>query len=471
MNYYDKYIKYKKKYVKLKKSYGGNYELENYEINTSNNNIIKISYAYNTFKNYIKIKNFTIHYNDIKIDTLHKKFMVNKTFFKNELNIKNKIKELGKYSNNKYNFDECENTITPLEYLAIKNNTDVKTFIESYFRKNICIITQDDELLNSELVYYHEIIKLYVSLCIIHNYNKIELMKYNKLKLNPTDTQIIKINKKYDKIYKNIPKYIESDIAHDKISFNVNGSEILLASKNNGIDGNELKVIFDTGNSSISLISYKMLKYLGIYDDNNKPKPEMINKCVFLNFGRTLIHGLSYTHHAVIKTELILLKYKFTDPKLKNDKEYKIVCFPIDKPDMLLGQNTMYQLYEDGYSIKWYNNREKGEKKREDYKQLFNELINDKSIIDDLLNGKVMTHQNIIDVCRIIIDICMGMFFDISDVNSSDIIHMRQKLNKFYKFINDPTKLNPKNKDYIYSIFENMYSSWTKDYIDGIIKN
>jgi hypothetical protein len=153
--------------------------------------------------------------------------------------------------------------------------------------------------------------KLYIELAIIHNYNKIELNKHKELNIAGAD--IDKINKKYFEIYKNIPKYIESDIDLTKINLFVNG-------ENKDISGK--KIVFDSGNSNFTLIKKEMLIHLGIYlsDETINPK---YNNIVFQNFIILQTVGVNDkdkdTHINPKKSNLIMLSLQFTDKKLIND--------------------------------------------------------------------------------------------------------------------------------------------------------
>jgi len=378
MEYRIKYLKYKNKYIKLKtkNQFGGANIILKIPAGDTNNITISFDVRYDdeATKFYVIISNFNIKYNNTDINLLYKSFIINSKFFIDKLNIasdQKKLNNLGSRSLNKFSFENCEenklaennyeivyNKITEKIKVGIPNHhKDAKKYIESYYRKNICIHVENSSLQKSDISYYHNIMKLYIELAIIHNYNKIELNKHKELNIAGAD--IDKINKKYFEIYKNIPKYIESDIDLTKINLFVNG-------ENKDISGK--KIVFDSGNSNFTLIKKEMLIHLGIYlsDETINPK---YNNIVFQNFIILQTVGVNDkdkdTHINPKKSNLIMLSLQFTDKKLINDKTYNIFCFVMDElpVDILLGQNTMQQLYEDGYSIKWRKSDQVNDKK------------------------------------------------------------------------------------------------------------
>jgi hypothetical protein len=314
MEYFDKYQKYKNKYLELKyKQIGGAKTPYQFSIPLQSGKVIVISYEYDTRDRFLyTIYNFKICINDNDINLVNRNFMINKFFFNDYLNPNHQIiQNYSIESPEPFNFDNCDNINTPfttIKYFRITNsdiNEDncIKKFIESYFRKNICIVIQNQSIMTTELVCYPNIMKLYIMLTIIHNYFKIE------------HTKLIDLNEqKYIKIYKSIPKYLESDIGNEKILFFVNNIAVPMTNIINGIDGSTINMVFDSGNANRTFVSVKFLQYLGYYNANGLPNKQYVNNVIFEKFiiaVRGVGGGSEFG-----ETNLVLLSFKFNDQKL-----------------------------------------------------------------------------------------------------------------------------------------------------------
>ena len=380
MDFYDKYLKYKNKYINLKKSLiGGAPDIKcEFEIkcsgfakeNDTDITNIKISFEYNNYEkslvNHKIIKNFDMKikkrsdtdYSSLKLP--YNEFIVNNLFFENKLNYEGKdieLNKLGIYTSDQLVMSECEKLMIADDFLKIIYvGEKVKRFIESYFRKNNCINLQSYEFFIS-LKNYKEILSLYIYLVIITQYFRIELFKKYLYDTKPEESK--RIDYKYNVIYSHIPKYLEAEIPVDKIEFGFNSSTgIVWTNCNqtlNGINGNDFKIIFDTGNSTSTLVSKKFLQFIGILDSSDNINP-LYSSSVIKNFIKPKSHGIGGTS-ASKQTNIFYLQFKFTDSKINNSKIYNIYCFNDDNPtfDVLFGQETMSALYDDGYSIKWHS--------------------------------------------------------------------------------------------------------------------
>jgi len=463
MDYRNKYIKYKRKYIKLKteNQSGGKTIILKIPAGEGNNITITYNATYldNTTKFYTLIKDFSIKYNDTDINLLYRSFIINTQFFIKKLFNKSedkedKLRNLGLRSANKYLFENCEKNKLAENNYEIgynkngeklkegkpNNHKDAKIFIESYYRKNICIHIQNSVLQKSEISYYHNIIKLYIELAIIHNYNKIELYKH--IELTTVGADIEKINKKYFEIYKNIPKYIESNIDLNKIDLFINDEKKDITNK---------KIIFDSGNSGTTLIKKTMLKYLGIYREDGTIEPKY-NNIVFQNFIKINSVGVNDKegdHINPIKSNLIMINFKFTDKKLNNDKTYIIFCFETDTlpVDILLGQDTMQQLYEDGYSIKWKKTDEFDDKNL--YIKSYNNLESNFSTIIETDYNRLTNIQKL-EIFKSTNNFLNGKYFEIIGMTPDRINLFKEKLGIFYK------KLK-KNKRDLDDFFDKFY--------------
>ena len=462
MDYQQKYIKYKNKYEYLK-----NFKYLNENINFLTNDFVGgadtdceivlddptstlciiISYSYSDQgPNHKIIKNFKIVLHNKTNNTKEEAkltfelFFVNNDFFENEINIEhNMVKktELFKKKTTKYDFIKCENLNIPNNYFKINNDSDVKTFIVSYFKKNMCIINQSTKIFTSTLQHYHNLLELYITLCIIHQYNKIELVKFNSQNQG----------NRYNEIYKHIPKYIESDIDNNKIEFLVDNNKFIDVTQNiNGINGNNLKIIFDSGNASITLISSNFLKYLCYLDIAGNVNLSLKNKLYLEKFYKPGVCGIGGSTADAV-TNLYLLKFKFIDQKLNNEKVYSIYAFECNNPtyDLLLGQNTMSQLYDDGYSIKWHLTISKGKRIIDDTLINYNRIINnDHTFFINRIPNHIIFQSLLINEHQIIIKIInnfkIGLYFE--RLSITDIRNIKTKLKSIYVYIKQIEHIN-----------------------------
>ena len=449
MNYEKKYLKYKEKYIQLKKQYGG--EITNYELKVENeHDIINISYnsePVNATNLYYNIKNFKINITPAtggelkEINLPYNSFIVNQSYFNSKLDIteakkQTKITFYSILQATKYDFTNCELSEVPDQYLKIgyhvasKANTvgtpdeflPVKKYIESYYRKNICIYLENSELYESRLSLYHNIIKLITSLFIVNSYNKIEYYKYIQLKT--AGANIVEINNKYFKIYQNIPKYIESNILNDKLQILSNGRVI----NNKG-----LNILFDTGNQSVSLISRKFRNELNIDRHGSIDYPLYEGRVVFRNFIKPAISGIG--NNPLEITNLYCIKIKFIDPKLINDKEYTLYCFEANlgtTTDLLISQVAMSELYDDGYSIKWYkHDGDDGKARKGIQTGFYNNLLERVTIINQIDFTKI-NQQNYIDLYNYTIKFLSGTNFEIGNVDNTLINNVYPILKEIY---------------------------------------
>jgi len=473
MEYFDKYQKYKNKYLELKyKQIGGAKTPYQFSIPLQSGKVIVISYEYDTRDRFLyTIYNFKICINDNDINLVNRNFMINKFFFDDYLNPTHQmIQNYSIESPEPFNFDNCELINTPfttIQYFRVINgdvreDNCIRKFIESYFRKNFCIVIQNQSIMTTELVCYHNIMKLYIMLTIIHNYFKIE-----QTKLNDRDTQ------KYEKIYKNIPKYIESNIGHEKILFLVDNIMIPMNRNRNGIDGTTLEIVFDSGNSYRTLVGTRFLQYLGYYDAHGEPKQQYKNNLIFNKFLKNMT-GVTGTTD-IGETDLILLSFKFDDPKLNNDKIYNITCYISDSStyDILFGQDTIQELYEDGYSLKYHEPKAVGVKKIKENQGLFKKLqvpfntnIMSK-VLDDWAKGTYSTTdlETVVDMIHIFIT---GNSFEKSNIRTAEIIMIKENICLFIQKLSKKTSLR--------TMFYNIFSSrkgllYNRECIESIFLN
>ncbi len=476
MNFYNKYLKYKNKYINLKTSLiGGNHDSKcEFEIicygfteeKDTDITKIKISFDYDNYEkspdNHKIIKNFDIkikkrndaHYSSLKLP--YNEFIVNNLFFENKLNYEEKDAEfnkLGIYTNDEFIMSVCEKIMISDDFLKVNYSDEkIKRFIESYFRKNNCINLQYYDFFIL-LKNYHKILELYLYLIIITQYFRIELFKKYLYDTKPTENK--KITDNFDNIYSNIPKYLEARIPVQKIEFGINSSNGLIWNNcnktQNEINGNNFKLIFDSGNSGGTLVSPKFLKFLGILDSSGNINPEYSSN-VIKNFIRPKSHGI-HGSSSTRQTNIFNLKFKFTDSKTFNDKIYDIYCYQeIDFPyfDVLFGQETMAALYDDGYSIKWhasYDNKyiNLNIQKKINNSNFYSDLLLSDPIKNPILKFQknfyeIMSNekefQEFIDYIPIFVIyfnyFINGRFFETSNLNISNIILIKEYFKNYY---------------------------------------
>ena len=474
MEYFHKYQKYKNKYLELKyKQIGGAKTPYQFSIPLQSGKVIVISYEYDTRDRFLyTIYNFKICINDNDINLINRNFIINKFFFDDYLNpTPQMIQNYSIESPEPFNFDNCDNINTPFttrKYFRITNsdiNEDdcIKKFIESYFRKNICIVIQNQSIMTTELVCYPNIMKLYILLTIIHNYFKIEHTKLTDLN-----------EQKYIKIYKSIPKYLESDIGNEKISFFVNNIAVLMTNNRYGIDGTKLKIVFDSGNSNRTLVSVKFLQYLGYYDASGEPNQQYINNVIFQKF-MIAVKGVG-SGLEIGETNLVLLSFKFNDQKLNNDKTYNITSVITNGAvaDLLLGQDTILELYEDGYSIKYHKPFGTAVSKIVKDQELFRKLLIPfdtnimKKVLDDYTKGSyhAADMETIVEMIYVFIT---GRSFEKSNIRAAEIIIIKENICLFIKSLNKKAYLRTK----FYDIFSLKPAGdvYNKECLDSIFLN
>lgn len=447
MEYFDKYQKYKNKYLELKYKQSGGAKIPHevcFPTLTTPSVEISISFEYDCLADEFiyNIYNFKIRIGTNDIRLVNQNFRINKYFFNKYLKNPSSavIDKYRKKEKTKFNFDNCEILNTPFtsaenfRVVDSDENEDncIKRFIESYFRKNICIIIQNQTIMTQSIVYFHGLMTLYIMLTIIHNYFKIE-----ETKLRDLDVE------KYQKIYKSIPKYIESNIDNHNILFRSdNNSFINLNEDRNGI--NNLKIIFDTGNSTNTFVSPRFMIYLGYYNADGTPKRQYMNNQIFEKFLYN-IQGVTGNESGISK--LVFLSFKFNDPRLDNDKIYNINCIIKDNAttDILLGQTTMQQLYDDGYSIKWYKSANLGKTFRSTKSIIYDEFKNVN--FDDTIFYKLLERRNsgeeiqeLLPSLETIVDTTIsfiqGNYFEINNIRPIDLIRIKENICLFLIEIN-----------------------------------
>jgi len=72
------------------------------------------------------------------------------------------------------------------------------------------------------------------------------------------------------------------DLNPSDIAFKINGNFISSNNIQNGINGNDLKILFDSGNQSKTRVSTNFLKYIGYVDNNNELTEEGIRYSIEL---------------------------------------------------------------------------------------------------------------------------------------------------------------------------------------------
>jgi hypothetical protein len=472
MSFYNKYLKYKNKYIQLKNNQTGGV-LTSYRVVLNPTvpvaNQITLSYDLDLpLAQITTIRNFNINIGGSDIQLLYKNFMVNKNFLYDYLDLKkdkdnmklkefkNKIQQAlaSQYIENNvdakianyiinnpvdYNFNDCESIIITDDYLKLNDkDTDIKRFIESYFRKSICIMTQKDNFIQSQLKNYHNLLQLYYSLIIISQYFKIVFKKSDELRVANLDPErLLQINKKYSEIYKNIPKYIPLSIGLDQIEMNTNNPLIFrkLNETHNGIN-DKMIIKFDTGNSSVTIISHKLLRYLGYYDAANNPDPALENTRIFSNFIRPSAVGAHGGFALAANSNLILIQFRFVDNKLNNDKTYNLYCYPENNPgwDILFGQQTLHELFEDGYSIKYSDIKFDGEREMNKIKDLYKILNSANSpILTALQNSHPEINFN--QCVNYIMNFSTGFYIQKSNLNVEDIIRIKKEISAYIQYI------------------------------------
>ena len=299
-------------------------------------------------------------------------------------------------------------------------------------------------------------------LTIIHNYFKIEHTKLKDLN-----------EQKYIKIYKSIPKYLESDIGNEKISFFVNNIAVPMINNRYGIDGSTINMVFDSGNANRTLVSVKFLQYLGYYNANGLPNNQYLNNVIFKKFIIT-VRGVGGGSEFG-ETNLVLLSFKFTDQKLNNDKIYNITCIITNSPaaDLLLGQDTILELYEDGYSIKYHKPFGIAVSKILENQELFRKLLLPfdtnimKKVLDDYNKGVYHTAdlETIVEMIYIFIT---GRSFEKSNIRAAEIIIIKENICLFIKSLNKKAHLRTKFYDIFLLRYDNTYN---KECIDSIFLN
>jgi hypothetical protein len=492
---YNKYLKYKNKYLELKNSLIGG-ALVNYSITFKSSKPreedITICYDYDqsqmnnkdTFV--VQIKNFKILIGNEDIIFLYKNFAVNKNFFYNNLDLKKskesieyktrkfnlfdkqakdenspiKIKNLGENNTESYTFTDCENIEILDNYLKLSSkDTNIKRYVESFLRKSLCSMTHTDNFIKSNLKHYPNLMKLYYSLIIISQYNKIVLNKQNDLIKYPGDQKIIS---KYENIYKNIPKYIPAHINNTDLKIRDSKETYVNLSS-------ELNIIFDSGNDASTFISTKLLKYLGYLDSDNNINKSLLNKKIFTNFIKpgTLGVGGGETDSEI--TNLILLEFMFTSNKLNNDKIYKIYCYQSDsaQSDLLIGNDVLSILYEDGYNIKWKSFVSKGSKEITDNLKIYTDLCSSDSIfLQRPINTSLYSKEDRLKIVHHIHTFITGKYLELSNLTASDIIYIKKIIKDYLIALN--TNIN---KDTIYTEFGKEFVIKELDKVKKLIKS
>jgi hypothetical protein len=249
-----------------------------------------------------------------------------------------------------YDINMCEvNTIQNIYLYFVQNpatngmDTNVKNFVESYLRKNFCI----EKLFETYFVQiyrFHNIIKHLMILFISS--------KYFKIMLNTNNIR---------HIFKQIPKYVNEHVDNNHIAFKgfvsvsnslEYGADFIM---NKFADGSKIDIIFDSGNDSNTYITTRLLKKLNYLRPDDMPQDQLIANNTILNNFFVSSLGVNDANPVLTRSKLCKLYFKFNSPRLDNNLEYTINAFIKDSTayDILFGQDTMKQLFDDGYSIKY----------------------------------------------------------------------------------------------------------------------
>jgi hypothetical protein len=223
----------------------------------------------------------------------------------------------------------------------------------------------------------------------------------------------------------------------------------------NGINGTDLDIIFDTGNDALTQVSSNFLKYLNYYSSKNSINQSLKNVKIFSNFVNISTAGLNGGKSETIIGNLILLKFKFKDNKLNNDKIYKIFCFENPKLEnigLLIGQDTLAELFDDGYSIKWKNYAVEGKKFIKDTIKNYNELLNDaESIFKKPIQSSEFDKQKLEEVVNIIYLFITGRYLEKTNFTHDNILKIKNDIKLYFQRLDVNENKNNINRDKIYN--------------------
>jgi hypothetical protein len=243
-----------------------------------------------------------------------------------------------------FTFEQCElNSIQNIYmyYLSISEDyisSKVKSFIESYFRKNFCI----DKFFSFEMVAlyrFHEVIKRLMIIIITD--------KYFRIVLNTDNTQ---------RIVKHIPKYISEHVDNNEIQikgFKSDTNSLEYDSVTFDITG--FKVVFDSGNDANTMITTRFLKKLKYINQNDTIPDAIIDQNIIVNDFMNSCRGVGQQCSSTVKSKLCKIFFKFTNPTNNDDNEYNISAFinESNSYDILFGQDAMRKIFENNYCIKY----------------------------------------------------------------------------------------------------------------------